>query len=250
MQLVGRAPPWRAPPTVRAERRRPAAGSARPAPGRPSASRARSASRRARRPGTSAPGPRPRALLRRRRVTSMPSKTIRPRSGVGEAGDDLEQRRLAGAVRADDAEDLATADVEAHAVRRRPRRRSARTALHGQDRAAGLPRTGSRRPGAQALEAVLGVQRRARRGRGRRGRRRAARGAGRCRAARQHVVEAVAARPGRRRDRPAAAPRRAARRGPAPPGRACREAGQGRQADDDQRADERARAARSGRRRR
>ena len=47
-----------------------------------------------------------------RSVTSTPPSSIRPESGTQKAGHDVEERRLAGAVRADDADDLAVACVQ------------------------------------------------------------------------------------------------------------------------------------------
>ena len=49
-------------------------------------------------------------------VTARPSRRTSPRARLQLAEDAVEQRRLAAAVRADDAEDLAFVDVERHAV--------------------------------------------------------------------------------------------------------------------------------------
>ena len=50
---------------------------------------------------------------------SRPSNRILPPAGVDRAGDRLEQRRLAGAVRADDRDELSLADGQRHAAQRR-----------------------------------------------------------------------------------------------------------------------------------
>ena len=49
---------------------------------------------------------------------AAPSKHDRPARRRGEPGDDVEDRRLAGAVRADEPDDLTGLDREAHAVDR------------------------------------------------------------------------------------------------------------------------------------
>ena len=86
------------------------------APQRPASSRTRSASRRAvgsgkcgRRPPGSAP-------WETRGSRRAPAKMTVPSSGGSVAGDQVEQRRLAGAVRPDDAERLALGQLEGHRV--------------------------------------------------------------------------------------------------------------------------------------
>ena len=76
----------------------------------PTASRTAPASRSGSRP---APG-RPRA----RSSTSKPSTVARPSRRRDERGQQPDRRRLAGAVRAEEAEDLAAADLEVHAADR------------------------------------------------------------------------------------------------------------------------------------
>ena len=46
-------------------------------------------------------------------VTALPPMRISPAAGDEEAGDDVEQRRLAAAGRADDAEELGVLDIDA-----------------------------------------------------------------------------------------------------------------------------------------
>ena len=60
--------------------------------------------------------PAQRPLVRRELRMSWPARMMRPASCGREPGDDVEQRRLAGAVRADDADDLARRDLERHLV--------------------------------------------------------------------------------------------------------------------------------------
>ena len=87
------------------------------------------------------------------RRSAAPSKQHAPALGRQQAGDDLQQRRLAGAVRADDADDLAGVDARG----RRPSgpRRRRRSRRRGPRRSGGSPalvpcrlpaRAGRRRP--------------------------------------------------------------------------------------------------------
>ena len=151
-------------------------------------------------------------------VRSAPSKTTWPRVGRGEAGDHLEQRRLAGAVGSDHAEDLAAPDLEVHAVDRDD---AAEVPGEARDHERWRVRAGRRR---------LRLRRPARRGaavhvqRGGRPARRLRRAPrpGRCRrGARAGRPTSREPAPGRRRARRAGARRRAASRRRARPGRAA-----------------------------
>ena len=73
-----------------------------------------------------------RARIRRLAAKSAPSKRTRPALRLDRAGNDVEQRRLAGAVRPDQADDLAVGDGKRHAVERLRGRRSARRCREAQ----------------------------------------------------------------------------------------------------------------------
>ena len=123
------------------------------------------------------------AAPRRRDVARVPSpspSTIVPLSAGEEAGDDVEQRGLARAVRADEAEDLARRDRERHVAQRGRGRRSASTRRASSSRAAAR-----RRVRAPLRGAARSVRRRRRAPRRRRhvGRRRSPARRGRCVAA-------------------------------------------------------------------
>ena len=61
------------------------------------------------------------ALVRRLAVERRPSKITRPDAAGDQAGNGAHQRALAGAVGADDADDLAVADSDVDAVEREER---------------------------------------------------------------------------------------------------------------------------------
>ena len=65
----------------------------------------------------------------------LPAKAIEPWLGHEHAGDHVEQRGLAGAVRPDDGEDLALGDREAHIVDREQAAEALADALHLEQRA-------------------------------------------------------------------------------------------------------------------
>ena len=83
------------------------------------------------------PKPDYRALLRRKSADVSPLKKHAPRRRSELPGEEIEQRRLAGAVRADDADELALRDVEGHVVdREQPAEALGDTASIGQKRRA------------------------------------------------------------------------------------------------------------------
>ena len=62
--------------------------------------------------------PRSRASVEEEKATGLPSRMISPEVGLHDAGEDLHQRRLAGAVLAEQRRHLAAVDVEVHALER------------------------------------------------------------------------------------------------------------------------------------
>ena len=76
--------------------------------------------------GTSARARRARAGAALQRVTSLPLELDRPRGREVEAGEHVDERRLAGAVRADQPDDLVPVQLERHAVERLHARRTTR----------------------------------------------------------------------------------------------------------------------------
>ena len=133
----------------------PRARGARPADARRRAARPGAAAPRARRSrarscasaraasGTCARAPRERSGAARSRSMRRPSRSTRPDCGAEEARDAVEQRRLARAVRPDQAGDRACLDVEAS--RRRPRARRRTRARRSRTSSSALTRAPSRR---------------------------------------------------------------------------------------------------------